>query len=71
MRVKGRQRGKVPSFKGYVKEHNRVFSTGCICEEFASGKVLPYTLLLRLHGRVICHMNGNFVGFQNMCDFKR
>ena len=23
-----------------------------------------------LHGSVICHMNGNFVGFQNMCDFK-
>ena len=25
----------------------------------------------RLHGSVICHMNGNFVGFQNMCDCKR
>ena len=24
-----------------------------------------------LHGRVICHMNGNFVGFQNMYNFKR
>ena len=23
-----------------------------------------------LHGRIICHMNGNFVGFQNMSDFK-
>ena len=22
------------------------------------------------HGGVICLMNGNFVGFQNMCDFK-
>ena len=26
--------------------------------------------IVRLHGRVICHMNENFVGFQNMCDFK-
>ena len=26
--------------------------------------------IVRLHGRVICHMNGNFVGFQNMSDFK-
>ena len=26
--------------------------------------------IVRLHGRVICHMNGNFVGFQNMYDFK-
>ena len=27
--------------------------------------------ILRQHGCVICYMNGNFVGFQNMCDFKR
>ena len=26
--------------------------------------------IVRLHCRVICHMNGNFVGFQNMSDFK-
>ena len=26
--------------------------------------------IVRLHGRVICHMNGNFVGFQNMSDIK-
>ena len=26
--------------------------------------------VVRLHGRVKCHMNGHFVGFQNMCDFK-
>ena len=24
----------------------------------------------KLHCRVICHVNGNFVGFQNMSDFK-
>ena len=27
--------------------------------------------IIRLHGSVICHMNGNFVSFQNMCEFKR
>ena len=26
--------------------------------------------ILRLHRHVICHMIRNFVGFQNMCDFK-
>ena len=26
--------------------------------------------IVRLHGRLRCHMNGNFVGFQNMRDFK-
>ena len=27
--------------------------------------------IISLHGSVICHMNGNFVSFQNMCEFKR
>ena len=27
--------------------------------------------IMRLHGSVICQMNGNFVSFQNMCEFKR
>ena len=27
--------------------------------------------IVRLHSSVICHMNENFVGFQNMCNFKR
>ena len=27
---------------------------------------IPKTLIQRLHGRIICHMNGNFVGFQNI-----
>ena len=27
--------------------------------------------IMSLHGDVICHMNGNFVSFQNMCEFKR
>ena len=26
---------------------------------------------VRLYGHVICHMNGNFVGFHNMCNIKR
>ena len=24
-----------------------------------------------LHGSAICHMNGNFVSFQNMCEFRQ
>ena len=58
---------------------NTVFSP------FISGTGLLYTVrqpnlhkfvneqaqsIVRLHGSVICHMNGNFVGFQNMCDFR-
>ena len=27
--------------------------------------------IMNIHGDVICHMNGNFVSFQNMCEFKR
>ena len=27
--------------------------------------------IISLHGSVICHMNGNFVSFQNMCEFER
>ena len=26
--------------------------------------------IVRLHGHVMCHINGNFVGFQNMYDLK-
>ena len=28
-------------------------------------------LILILHGRVICHINWNFVSFKNMCEFER
>ena len=38
---------------------------------FYNLRIFPNSqLILRLHGRVICHMNANFVGFQNMCNLK-
>ena len=37
---------------------------------FLNIKSTSKTLILRPNSRVICHMNGNFVGFQNMCNIK-
>ena len=50
MRVKGRQRGKVPFFKGYVKEHNtnRVFSSVC---QYAKSHTVYATLSNALCGQ--------------------
>ena len=37
---------------------------------FYNLRIFPNSQLIsRLHGRVICHMNANFVGFQNMYNF--
>ena len=34
------------------------------------GVYIKVKSLVRLHGHVMCHINGNFVGFQNMYDLK-
>ena len=44
--------------------------------QYARGEMTQLVLVtaqlrLRLHRGIICHLNGNFVGFQNMYDFKR
>ena len=45
-------------------------TTVCERRNDALGFYTFFLPIVRLHRRVICHMNGNFVDFQNMCDFK-
>ena len=51
--------------KGHNLQSYRVFEP--ILESFLS---IVRALFMELHGRVKCHMNKNFVGYQNMCDLK-
>ena len=47
------------------------FHTVCERRNDTVGFLVTAQLRLRLHRGIICHLNGNFVGFQNMYDFKR
>ena len=56
---------------GSVEVSVRIRTTRWTSQKYTLGFYRNSQSILRLHSRAICHMNGNFVGFQNMFDFKR
>ena len=53
------------------RTYESTFATVCERRKVTLGFYSNAQPKISLHGRVICHMNGNFVSFQNMCNLKR